>query len=71
VLASDIPVHREVLADAARFVRLDAQAIASELQAAWDGKRGPSRAKRLAHAAKFTWERTTRQTLRVYEEALE
>jgi glycosyltransferase involved in cell wall biosynthesis len=76
VIASDIPPHREVLADKARFVALDADAIAKELQAVWDGgavrdDRFPPRAARLAHAAGFTWDRTARLTLAAYREALD
>lgn len=75
VLASDIPAHREVLGAAARFVPLEAAAIARELDAAWDGRQVrdghfPARAGRLAHAAPFTWERTARLTLAAYQEAL-
>lgn len=75
VLASDIAPHREVLGDAARFVALDAAAIARELAAAWDGEavrdaRFPAAQQRLDHSATFTWERTARGTLDAYREAL-
>lgn len=76
VLASDIPVHREVLGDAAAFVAVDADAIADALRRAWDGgavrdAAFPPRAARLHHAATFTWERTARATLNVYERVAE
>ena len=81
VLASDIPPHREVLGDAARFVGLDAAAIARELEAAWDAGRGgrgqvrdgrfPALGRRLERSATFTWERTARGTLDAYREALD
>src|SRR5688572_13826123 len=85
VLASDIAPHREVLGPAARFVALDAQAIARELEAVWEhgegttaGRRGgkvresrfPPLAARLGRSATFTWERTARGTLDAYREAL-
>lgn len=73
VLASDIPVHREVLQGAARYVAVDANALGDALRAMWDGGAVrdawfPSRASRLRHAAAFTWERTARATLAVYEQ---
>ena len=76
VLASDIPVHREILGAAAQYVPLDADAIAGTLARAWDGdglRAGAfqPRDARLAHAQAFTWERTARQTLAAYAEALQ
>lgn len=76
VLASDIPAHREVLADAARYFPLSEEGIVEALGSAWDGQevadaRFPSRAKRLAHARSFTWEKTARQTLAMYWRAME
>ncbi|MEA3191330.1 MAG: hypothetical protein QOD77_1912 [Thermoplasmata archaeon] len=71
VLASDIPPHREVLGDAARYVALDAGAIGAELAALHAGTaRFPPRAERLAHARQFTWTRTAQGTLAVYEAAM-
>ena len=75
VLASDIPVHREVLGDAARYAPLDADAIAAALQDAWDGEAVRTaaflpRPARLAHAARFTWDETARRTLQVYAKVL-
>lgn len=86
VLASDIPPHREVLGEAARFVALDAAAIARELEASWEegragaggrGGRGqvrdarfPALDRRLERSAMFTWSRTARGTLDAYREAL-
>jgi glycosyltransferase involved in cell wall biosynthesis len=72
VLASDIPPHREVLQDAARFVAVDATALLHAFQDAWDGSAVrdswfPPLRRRLAHAATFTWDRTAKETLAVYE----
>jgi len=74
VLASDIPPHREILGAAARRFPLTKEGIAKALEGAWDGHRVretgfPKPAQRLAHARTFTWERTARQTLAVYERA--
>ena len=75
MLASDLPVHREVLGAAAGYIPLDASGIAATLERSWDGeaiRQGafPRKAARLAHARAFTWERTGRQTLEAYAEAL-
>jgi glycosyltransferase involved in cell wall biosynthesis len=71
VIASDIPVHREVLGDAARYVPVSDDALAAALQDAWDGERVrdgafPARESRLIHARSFTWERTAQGVLGVY-----
>jgi glycosyltransferase involved in cell wall biosynthesis len=76
VLASDIPPHREVLGEAARYCALTEEALAGALQDLWDGgsvadARFPPLARRLAHARSFTWERTAEQTLAVYRRATE
>ncbi len=72
VVASDIPPHRETLGASARYVPLSVEAWTRELQEAWDGHgvregRFAPRAERLRHAATFTWERTARETARVYD----
>ncbi|HEX2065297.1 MAG TPA: glycosyltransferase family 1 protein, partial [Candidatus Thermoplasmatota archaeon] len=76
VLASDIPPHREVLGQAARYFPLSEEGIAAALAEAWDGERVADGrfhplARRLAHARSFTWERTAQQTLAAYLRALE
>lgn len=76
VLASDIPPHREVLGDAARYFPMSEEGIVDALARVWDGQgvadaRFPPLAERLAHARRFTWERTATQTLQVYQRALE
>ena len=73
VVASDIPVLREVLGGLATYAAAGdpaalAAAIAATL-AAGDG--GPAgRAARRAHAATYTWARCARATLTAYERAL-
>jgi alpha-1,3-rhamnosyl/mannosyltransferase len=72
VLASDIPPHAEVLGDAARLFPLSREGIRKALEAAWDGEAlrtstFPDPAVGLAHAKGFTWERTARATLQVYQ----
>lgn len=76
VIASDIPPHREVLGEAARYCALSEDAIAEELIRAWDGgqvvdARFPPLSRRLAHARSFTWDSTAEQTLAVYRRAVE
>lgn len=75
VIASDLAPLREVLAEHARYVEPTADALTRELAACWDGQavrdeRFLPREARLAHAASFSWERTARDTLAVYEAAL-
>lgn len=75
VIASDLPAHREVLGEQARFVDLGADAIARELEACWDGQavrdsRFTPREDRIAHARQFPWERTARETVAAYREAV-
>ena len=74
VVASDLPVTREVLGEHAAYVPVgDADALAAaiaETLAAGDG--GPAgRARRRAHAAAFTWARCARATVAAYERASE
>lgn len=71
VAVSDIPVHREILGGAARFVPLTVEDWSRLLQDAWDGERlrtaaFPARAGRLAHAQTFTWQAAARRTADVY-----
>ena len=66
---SDIPVFREVAADAAHYFDPgDAESAAAAIEAALDdpdaATRGPER------AALFSWERAARETFAVYERAL-
>lgn len=72
VLASDIPPQREVLGNAVRFFAPDVPSLRKALEDVWqDGKLRegafPAREARLAHAAAFTWERTARETIDVYD----
>jgi glycosyltransferase involved in cell wall biosynthesis len=75
VIASDIPAHREVLGANARLVEPTVQAIARELEEAWDGQavrdaRFAPRDARIAHAHLYPWERTAKETMSVYQAAL-
>jgi glycosyltransferase involved in cell wall biosynthesis len=75
VLASDIPPHAEVLGKAAVFFPLSRDGIRKALESAWDGEavradRFPRREAAIAHAKGFTWEKTARETLKVYEAAV-
>ena len=70
VVASDIPTHREVAAEAAAYVDpIDPEAIASGIERVWDRDR---ERRRLIEAGSkrvtlFSWEETARKTLAVYE----
>ena len=71
VLASDIPAHREVLGDAARYFALDARSLADEFELAWTGvtrtlDHFPPREARLAQAAKYTWAKCAEAHREVY-----
>ena len=72
VIAADIPVTREVAADAALFVEpLDAEALGAAMLRLIDDSelnRALSEAGR-ARAALFTWERSARDHINVYHEA--
>lgn len=75
VIASDIPAHREVLGPNARLVDATVDAVARELEGAWDGQavrdaRFAPRDARIAHAHQFPWDRTAKETLAVYQQAL-
>jgi glycosyltransferase involved in cell wall biosynthesis len=74
VVASDLPVTREVLGDAATFVPVgDVDALADALAtalAAGTGAGTPASAARRERARVFTWERCARATLAAYREAL-
>jgi glycosyltransferase involved in cell wall biosynthesis len=73
VVASDIPVLREVLGDLATYATVgDADALAAAIAAtlsAGDGGRA-GRAARRAHARRYTWAGCARSTLAVYDRAL-
>lgn len=72
VVASDIPVHREILGDAALLVDpLSSEAIADAcLRLLNDAQLRSLLIQRgLERAASFTWERTARNTLAVYQQA--
>jgi glycosyltransferase involved in cell wall biosynthesis len=73
VLASDLPVLREVSADAARYAPVgepDAWADALGALLADDAARTALGAAGIARAAEFTWDRSARQHLAVYRSVL-
>ena len=72
VIASDLPVLREVAGQHARYVEAgDAAAWSDAMAAQSTGARGAAvRAGRRAHAAAFSWRTCAEQTLAVYRELL-
>lgn len=72
VVASDLPVTREVLGAAARLVAVDdLDALAEALRAALDDGGDPAHAdERRAQARRWTWPRCAEQTLSAYQAAL-
>ncbi len=73
VITSRIPVIMETVGDAARLVEpTDVRELADAIRGLWDSdaERRRLSADGIAHAANFTWERTARLTLDVYEEVL-
>ena len=72
VVASDLPVLREVLGDAASFVPVgDADALAAALAAALGGDGGDiAREQRRAQAASYTWAATAAAVMSAYQLAL-
>ena len=73
VVASDIPVLREVLGGKATYATVDdadalAEAIGAALAAGDGGMAG--RSARTAHAARYTWRRCAEATLTAYDVAL-
>ena len=74
VITSRIPVIMETVGDAARLVQpTDVRELCDCIQALWESEAERSRlsAEGRAHAARFTWERTARLTLDVYDEVLQ
>ena len=74
VLASDLPVLREVAGDAARYAPPGAAGAWADLTLAiLDGRSppGPPRTERLRQVAKFTWEAHARAILRAYHRILQ
>jgi glycosyltransferase-like protein len=69
VVASDLPVLREVFGSAVRFAA-DPAALASELSAALDGLPGPRADEGRALAERYTWEAAARAHLNLYETLL-
>jgi glycosyltransferase involved in cell wall biosynthesis len=70
VIASDIPQHREVAADAALFVdptEVEAIAGALETLTSDNEKTGELRQLGLRRAAEFTWTRCATRTISVYQ----
>ncbi|HZH32337.1 MAG TPA: glycosyltransferase family 1 protein [Pyrinomonadaceae bacterium] len=73
VITSRIPVIMETVGDAARLVEpTDVGALSACIRELWESEADRRRlsAEGIAHAARFTWERTARLTLDVYEEVL-
>jgi glycosyltransferase involved in cell wall biosynthesis len=73
VITSRIPVIMETVGDAARLVEpTDVGALSDCIRELWESEADRLRlsAEGIAHAARFTWERTARLTLDVYEEVL-
>ena len=69
VVASDLPVLREVLGDHAAYAPPgDPDALATAIEKVLAAPPGPTPGR--AHAATFTWRRCVEQTLRAYELAL-
>jgi glycosyltransferase involved in cell wall biosynthesis len=74
VVVSDIPVLREVLGDQATYAPVgDSDALAAAIATTVkNGDGGPAgRAKRKAHARRYTWAGCARSTLAVYQRALD
>jgi glycosyltransferase involved in cell wall biosynthesis len=74
VITSRIPVIMETVGDAALLVEpTDVRALADCLRALWESEEERRRlsADGIRHAADFTWERTARLTLEVYDEVLQ
>jgi len=73
VITSRIPVIMETVGDAAHLVEpTNVRELTDGIRALWenDEERRRLSADGLAHASRFTWERTARLTLDVYEEVL-
>lgn len=71
VVASDIPVHREVFADAVQLFPVgDPEALASALVNLWGDSelRRTLKQRGLALAARFTWERAAQEHLALWRE---
>ncbi|HYG11912.1 MAG TPA: glycosyltransferase family 1 protein [Pyrinomonadaceae bacterium] len=74
VITSRIPVIMETVGDAAQLVEpTDVRGLADCIHGLWtsDAERRRLATDGIAHASRFTWERTARLTLDVYEEVLQ
>jgi glycosyltransferase involved in cell wall biosynthesis len=74
VITSRIPVIKETVGDAARLVEpTNVRELADCIHGLWtsDAERRRLSTDGIAHASRFTWERTARLTLDVYEEVLQ
>jgi len=74
VITSRIPVIMETVGDAARLVEpTNVRELADSIHGLWtsDAERRRLSTDGIAHAAGFTWERTARLTLDVYDEVLQ
>jgi glycosyltransferase involved in cell wall biosynthesis len=68
VVASDLPVLREVLGPEARYVPVgDVEALAVALESVLDEAAEPARASRQARARRFTWRRCAQAAFGAYE----
>lgn len=68
VVANDMPVSREVLGDAPRYHANDAVSMAAAMRSVLDDR--PPAAALERQAARYTWEKTARETRAVYERAM-
>jgi glycosyltransferase involved in cell wall biosynthesis len=72
ILASDIPIHREIVQNAGELVSPDAPDLLAEvLHKILTNQEYRSGLAQLAasHSQQFSWEKTARQTLQVYEDS--
>jgi glycosyltransferase involved in cell wall biosynthesis len=72
IVASDIPIHREIVQNAGSWVSPDAPDLLAEvLQKILTNKeyRGSLAQSALSRSQRFSWEKTARQTLQVYEDS--
>lgn len=69
VVATDIPVNREILGDEARYHANEPRAAAEAIRSALESP--PDKARLVAHARRFTWDAAARATNAVYARARE
>jgi glycosyltransferase involved in cell wall biosynthesis len=74
IVVSDIPAHREVAGDAARYVEASSpESIADGIEQVWSNEKVRQRLKETGarRAERFTWEETARKTLALYQRLTE